>query len=133
MRKKKLRLSFLVSSILLTSCAVTIPNTRFCSVAGVMEAGMDCFHTLSDDENHIEPVAIKAFLESEGAITDEKGNVLVQGHGAAICQSSEDWGAEHTALELACQKLGASCTMDIRKMIDSVTKKVDRLQNPVLQ
>lgn len=115
-------LAFLVSG-----CAVTVPNTRFCAVAGIMEGGMDCFHTLSDDEDHIEPTEIKNFLEAAPDLKDSKGVVLQAGHGAAICQPMEDWGKEHEALEAACQKLGAACSYDIQKMVNSVTAKVNRL------
>lgn len=76
---------------------------------------MDCFHTLSDEEEHVEPSGIREFLESSDT------------HGAAICQSSDDWSKDHTALEEACQKLGAACSYDIRKMIDGVNQKVQRL------
>lgn len=88
---------------------------------------MDCFHTLSDEEEAIPAVKIRDFLEAQVEIKDAKGKVVQEAHGAAICQPMEDWGKEHTALELACQKLGASCTYEIRKIIEDVTKKVGNL------
>jgi hypothetical protein len=97
-------------------------------VAGVMEAGMDCFHTLSDDEETIPAAGIKDFLEAMPEIRDANGNVIQAAHGAAICQPVEDWAKEHTAMEQACEKLGASCSYDIRKMIDDVNRKVSALQ-----
>lgn len=124
-------LKSLASALLLSvlsGCAVHIPNTKFCAVAGVMEAGMDCFYTLSEDEERIPAAEIKYFLESMPDLKDASGKVIKKGHGAAICQSSEDWGREHAALDLACQKLGASCTYEIRKMIDDVNRKVENLQ-----
>jgi hypothetical protein len=92
-----------------------------------MEGGMDCFHTLSDEESHIEPLKIKDLLESMPEIKDDKGKIIQEAHGAAICQPMEDWGKEHAALELACEKLGASCSYEIQKMIDDVNKKVGKL------
>lgn len=89
---------------------------------------MDCFHTLSDDEEAIPATSIKGFLESQSEIKDSKGNLIQASHGAAICQPMEDWGREHAALEAACQKLGAACTYEIQKMIDNVTRKVGALQ-----
>lgn len=127
-------LPLLALLMVLTSfgCAVQIPNTRFCAVAGVEEAGMDCFHTLSDEEETIPPGKIKDFLEARPEIKDSKGKVIQEAHGAAICQPMEDWGAEHTALEQACQKLGAACTYEIKQLIDNVTKKVNAEQSPVV-
>lgn len=92
-----------------------------------MEGGLDCFHTLSDEEDHVEPLEIKNFLEAMPEIKDSKGKVIQEAHGAAICQPMEDWGKEHQALELACQKLGASCSYDIRKLVDGVNSKVSKL------
>lgn len=89
---------------------------------------MDCFSTLSDEEETIRPEEIRYFLEAVPVQTDYQGNVT-PAHGAAICQSSEDWSKEHTALELACQKLGASCTYDIKKIITDVDTKMQKLQN----
>jgi hypothetical protein len=117
----------LLSLALFSGCAVTVPNTRFCAVAGIMEGGMDCFHTLSDEEDHIEPLAIKTFLEAQDALTDAQGKVVQSAHAAAICQPMEDWGLEHQALEQACTKLGAACSYDIQKMVNSVTAKVGHL------
>lgn len=133
MKKKKLLLKSLFSLVLLTSCSVQIPNVKGCAVAGVMEAGMDCFHTLSDEEESISPEEIKNFLEAMPEIRDLNGNVIQEAHGAAICQPSADWEKEHAALESACEKLGASCSYDIRKAIENVNSKVRALQDRKLQ
>lgn len=109
-------------------CAVQIPDTRFCAVAGVEEAGMDCFHTLSNDEEVIPASGIKDFLEARPEIKDANGKLIQEAHGAAICQPMEDWGAEHMALEQACQKLGASCTYEIKQLIDNVSAKINATQ-----
>lgn len=91
---------------------------------------MDCFSTLSDDQETLLPLDIKEFLEARAEVKDFQGNVIQTAHGAAICQPMEDWGKEHEALELACQKLGASCTYDMKKLIASVTGKVNQLGVP---
>lgn len=119
---------FSLTLLALNSCAVQIPNVKACAVAGVLEAGMDCIHTLSDDESYIPALEIREFLEPQESILGEDGSVLVQGHGAAICQSSEDYAKEHAALEAACQKLGPGCSYDIKKIINSVNAKVESLQ-----
>ncbi len=120
-------IGMIILLLAMDSCAVTIPNTKVCAVAGVMEAGMDCVDTLDNTETTIAPKDIRGFLEAIEEVDDPSGNVLQAPRGPAICESMADWGLEHAALEAACQKLGAACTYDIRQQINNVTAKVNAL------
>lgn len=42
--------------------------------------------------------------------------------GGALCQSSEDWNKQKTALEEACRELGPRCRYEIRQVLESMRR-----------
>ena len=93
--------------VLTLSACVTIPNTRKCSVAGLLDAGMICAETITGKTSEMNLLETIEFLEPqpEGA------------RAGAICQSAEDYRREKDALEQACRMLGNRCTPEIQHAI----------------
>jgi hypothetical protein len=99
----------LLSSCLLVLCScITIPNTKACSVAGVMSAGAICATTITHETSDMTLDEFLDFLEPQEST----------GKGAAICQSAEDWNKMKTALETACRMLGKRCSYEMKKAIE---------------
>lgn len=109
----------LCASIIFVSCAhIKVPNTEVCAVAGVVAAGADCAETQTKKTRSMNMDMFIEWLEP-----DEKTQ-----RGAALCQSSDDWNKQKTALETACRKLGVGCTYEMKKVIASVTGNIENLQ-----
>lgn len=115
----KLQSLLCVSLLSLTvSCTVLVPDSRLCSVAGIMAGGGYCVHTQTEDEELLTPSQFYAFLEPD----------TTTGKGAAICMSTDDFAKLQIALEQACRKLGASCTKEVKEQMQSLDKRVGRLR-----
>jgi hypothetical protein len=112
MKRRKLYLALF--AWLLSACA-TIPNTRQCTVAGTLGAGMICAYTLSDQTEEMGFDASLGFLEP----TEERGG--------AICQSAEDFSRQKTALEQACKRLGSFCKKEVRTELSRASSRMARL------
>lgn len=98
--------------LLASSCGVTIPNIRLCSVAGVLAGGGDCTYTLSDKKEKLTLDEMLDFLEGP------------KGDGPAICTSTNDFNREATALAEACRILGPRCTKEIVEAIEKAQAKI---------
>ncbi len=132
MSKKKIFLNTFVL-ILLANCASTeVPNTEVCAVAGVLSAGMDCAETLTAKTRSMDLHQAITFLEPQEEITNPDGTVT-PARGAALCQSSEDWGEMKTALEQACKILGPRCTYEMHQAIAAASSVIDRLLYQVME
>lgn len=92
-----------------------IPDTRVCSVAGIMAAGAICAHTLTDETEDLTLTQFLEFLEPSPT------------HGAAICISTEDFASLQAALEQACEKLKA-CTKETKEQIRTISLRLKKLQ-----
>lgn len=96
----------------LSSCRVSFPDVKICSVAGILMAGADCSFTGHSENSEMGAKEFIDWLEN-----------------GAICMSSEDRAREKSAIEQACTKLGAGCSFEIRQMIQSIDK-VKRRNKP---
>lgn len=120
MRVKLQNLVFVISSSLMVSaCTVQIPDTKICSVAGIMAGGAYCAHTLTDDTEDMTPSAFYAFLEPDETT----------GKGAALCMSTDDFAKLQIALEQACRKLGTNCSKEVKEEVKRVSKRIALLKD----
>jgi hypothetical protein len=110
---KIIKRSFLsLCALLLSGCAITVPNTRVCSIAGVISAGANCAWTLSEQTEEMTLDQFIEFLEPNDT------------RGGAICQSSDDWNKMKTALEQACKKLGPNCSYEVQQELEASARRV---------
>lgn len=118
-------------ALLLSGCAaITVPNTRFCSVAGTISAGADCAYTLTDRTEEMDLEEFIDFLEPQLERPDpKKPGAILPERGGAICRSSQDEAALMIALEQACRKLGTTCQPQVLKQIKSARSRAARLYN----
>jgi len=107
-----------LSLILLSGCTVMVPDSRLCSVAGIMAGGGYCVHTQTDEMENLTPKEFYAFLEPDEATLK----------GAAICMSTVDFANLQIAIEQACRKLGASCSREVKEEVQKVSARVTRLR-----
>ncbi len=112
MRKTLSRSSFVFMALSFSGC-VTVPNTRACSVAGQLSAGMICGETLTDKTSELTLEETLEFL------SPRPGSPGVPARAGAICQSAEDWNKQKSALEAACRALGRRCSYEIKQAIES--------------
>ncbi len=94
--------------LLLGSCntiTVSIPNVTDCSVAGKLSNGGFCAESNTSKITILSYDEYMAFLEPSAT------------KGAAICQSSADYGALKTALDDACRAMGDGCTLEVKAQI----------------
>lgn len=111
--------SFALTS--LVSCAITVPNTRVCSVSGYISNGADCAYTLSPKTEQMTFQELLEFLEPQPERPDPKDpSKRLPARGGALCQSAEDWGKQKTALEQACKKLSKCNYEQLREALDRV-------------
>lgn len=114
-----LKLACLASfSLLISGCVTVVPNTRACTAAGPLSAGMICAETLSDKTSELTFDEAIEFLEAQPERPDpnEPGATLPARAGA-ICQSADDWNKQKTALEQACRRLGRKCSYEVRSAL----------------
>lgn len=114
--------NFLLSLVLIStcSCAVVVPNTKVCAVAGVLQAGAVCTETLTGVESEMTFEEFVAWVEPDVTPGQERG--------PAVLMSSKDYAEAQTALEQACRVLGARCTPAVKKTIRTVKRNVDKLR-----
>lgn len=111
MRASKILLSLFAIQAL-SACAVKFPDVKTCTVAGVILAGADCDYT-----GHAEPseMGMEAFINW---LEDEQ----------ALCVSSKDYVRQKSAAEQACTKLGPSCSYEVRKSLEEMSGRIDKIQ-----
>lgn len=117
------RLAHLLSLMLLAACNVEIPDVEICGTSGLMTAGGDCSHTLSDSTRQLNLDEWIAFLEPD----------VTTGRGAALCMSSDDFTKLKTALDKACVKLGRWCSKEIKEQAQKTTARVEALQYQAME
>jgi len=120
MNKRKLFL--VLFSLLGSGCAIQIPNTKVCTVSGILLNGGDCAYTLSDDTESMTFDQFMEFLEAqpERPDPDRPGSTL-PARGGALCQSADDWNAQKTALEKLCKKYKGACTFEMKQAVARVS------------
>lgn len=108
----------MLMTLLFGCTSVVVPDTEVCAVSGLMSAGADCSHTLAKppQTRSMDLDEWINFLEPQKEVRDPvHGSLIRAQHGAALCQSSEDWNKQKTALEQACKLLGSKCTYEIKR------------------
>lgn len=111
---------------------ITIKNSEFCAVSGILAAGMDCANSLKPDTREMNLDETIAWLEPAAAVIDSNGKVVVPAKGSAICQSSNDFTNNKTTLETACRMLGKKCSYELQQVIskmDETVKKASKAKN----
>lgn len=111
---------------------IKIPDTEVCAVSGVMAAGADCVNTLSYNQRSMTLDQWVDFLEPQQMKVID-GKVVRRERGPALCQSSEDWNKQKTELEKICKKIGAACTYEMQKQIDSFKINSEYLQSETIR
>jgi hypothetical protein len=111
---KLLWLNSFILALLASGC-VTIPNTTACTVAGRLLDGGICAETLTGKTSEKTFEQMIDFLEPQLETPEHPAR------GGAICQSSEDYNKQKTALERACRLLGSRCSYELRQLIKSLT------------
>jgi hypothetical protein len=116
---------FGLTALELSACVtgtVTVPNTRACTVAGVISAGAMCAETITGIQSDLSFDEFLDFLEPQEERPDpaHPGQTL-PARGGAVCQSASDWGAQKTALEQACRILGRRCPPELVRVIETMT------------
>ncbi len=128
----KIKMLFLnlFAGLILTSCgSVKLPNTRVCAVSGKLSAGADCVYTGEETKEEMTFTEFMDFLEAQDAKPNPKDpSKMIPPHGAALCQSSEDYTKQKTALEQACRLLGNRCTPEIKKTLQTTWRRIEGLQ-----
>jgi hypothetical protein len=109
--------------LIVASGCVTIPNSKFCTVAGVLSAGANCAESLTEKTSEMTLDQFIDFLEpqSERDDPDHPGQKL-PARGGAICQSSDDFTKIKTSLEKACRELGSRCSYEVQHAIESLNE-----------
>ena len=109
----KNKLFIVLLSLTLSSCSsVTIPDSKICSVAGLMSAGADCTTYLSHTRTSMTFNEFIDFLEPTPA------------QGGAVCMTLNDFISTKTAIEQACVLLGSQCTKEIKKKLRSLNSEI---------
>lgn len=118
------RLLSLVFCVTALSGCVTIPNTRSCQVAGVLNAGMICAESLTDHTSDMTLSQAIDFLEPQAERPDpENPGKTLPARAGAICRSADDESKLKTALEEACRELGSRCSYEIQQTILSIANQ----------
>lgn len=95
----------LILLIFLIGC-VHIPNTRVCTIPDKMAQGAICAETLTDKTSEMTLDEWISFLEP------------TKDHAGAMCQSSDDWNKQKTALEESCRSLGNNCSYETKLALE---------------
>lgn len=128
MLKNLLLSSLLFSTILLSSCSnLEIKDTTGCAVAGIILAGADCFHTLTDDTEHLSTDDFLDMLEAKDAPYIDSNGVMIPAHPAAIVIPAADYVVIKTDLEILCANAGSSCTFEQKKILQRMSAFIKKL------
>jgi hypothetical protein len=93
-----------------------------------MSAGAICAETLTGNTRSMSLDEYIDFLEPQLERQDPKNpGKKLPARAGAMCQSSDDWNAQKTALEQACRKLGKSCTYEARKALQKLGVNIEDL------
>lgn len=100
----------------LSSGCVTIPNTRPCTVAGLLSAGAICAETLTGKTSEI------TFDEVIDMITPRPASEGVPARAGAILLTTDDYNRMKTALDQACRELGTRCKREVKDTIEAMDR-----------
>lgn len=107
-----------LSLALLSSCTgLQLKNQSVCSVAGIMAAGMNCANTIEGDPYEMDLEQTLKFLEPSHE----------ENRAGAMCMSAADFSSMKTTIDLACELLGSSCTIEFRKKIEQISTNLEVL------
>ncbi len=95
---------------------IVVPNTEACTVAGTVGAGAICAETLSDKTRDMTMDEFFDFLEPRLETPE------LPARAGAICQSTDDWNSQKTALEQACRALKKNCSYELKQLIRRMTE-----------
>ena len=106
-----------------------IRDTRVCTVAGIMAAGMDCGHTRTDETDSMNLDETLVFLEPQ--VGDPKKGT--KDRAGAMCIAAEDFTRNKTDLETLCRMLVNRCTFEVREEIKAMGKRMTDLQTRTIR
>lgn len=99
-----------------------IRDTRVCTVAGVLAAGMDCGHTRSDETESMTLDQAIEFLEPQIGTKDKPERA------GAMCLSADDYVQNKNDLEILCRLMGSRCTYEAQQAIQDAGRRLDALK-----
>jgi hypothetical protein len=100
-----------------------------CSVKGVVAAGAMCDETLKKNPSDLNMTEFFDFLEAQPEVKDEKGKIVKEAKGAAVCQSAKDFNYNKTQFEKACYMLGDLCSYEMQEAIKKFDANYNSLQS----
>lgn len=104
-----------IGLLLLAGCTgVQLPDVKVCYTP-LLAAGGDCMYTLSGGFEEMTAEQFVEYLEP----TEKRG--------PALCLSTEDYARLKTAIEQLCYKAGSGCTKEVKKEIQTVASRMDRI------
>lgn len=113
---------------LLSGCAgVTTPNTRECTVAGIVQAGMDCAMTNTGEISEMTFEEMVEWLEPQPERVDPVTGKTLPARAGAVCRSDDDFTRQKIALEQACELLKSRCTPELKAAIARNAGNVENL------
>lgn len=104
----------------LASACTTVPikNFRECTVAGVVQAGMDCAETNTGEISTMTYSEMLEWLEPQPERPNpDNPEEMLPARAGAVCRSDDDFTAQKTALEQVCALLGDKCRPEIKQAI----------------
>lgn len=105
---KKHKKLWLSTFVLVSGCAVTIPDVELCSSIG--SRGAICQNTNSENKRRMSFDQWYDFLEAD------------QDKGPALCLSSTDFTALKTSIQTLCKNAGRRCTYEQKKTIERIER-----------
>lgn len=130
---RKLRLLSLSVFMVLSGCRaghVVVPNTEACTAAGVIAAGAICAETITGATRDMTVDEFFDFLEPKAEPSPNPSNI--PSRAGAVCQSSDDWNSQKTALEVSCRILGKNCTYELKQVIKNMSAISERAKSLML-
>jgi len=82
----------------------------------MMKAGANCVWSLSEDTREMDMDELFDFLEPN------------EERGGAMCMSTAHWEELKTAVEQLCKKLGTKCTMETKRLIETIKRNIEKLR-----
>ncbi len=113
---------FALSFILFGCVTVSIKNTKECTVAGVIQGGMDCATSNSGEVSQMDFPQTIDWLEPQPERPDLVNGKTLPARAGAVCRSDEDFTAQKVAIEQACELLKTRCTPELHSAIESMNR-----------
>lgn len=107
----------ILSALLLSACAgVKVKDKEICAVAGIIGAGANCAHTLTDETREMTVDEFIYWLEPQ------------EDRGPAMCMSGKHLVDFKSELEQACKILGDKCRKEDVRALELAASRVRALQ-----